>query len=112
MRNPIAHALGWALIPALLWLLTLTLPPTGTRRQRPGTARPTRSPRHRAPGRRSPYAREQSTLLDGGQSRLARPYLAGPPNARAVQRRRRQALWLATVGLDVDQRDIHAGGAR
>ncbi|MEU9864438.1 hypothetical protein AB0D99_26545 [Streptomyces sp. NPDC047971] len=83
MRNPIAHALGWVLIPALLWLLTLTLPPTGTRRRRP---RP--RPAHAA---RS----------------LARPCRSG-----AVQRRRRRALWLATVGLDVDQRDIHAGGAR
>ncbi|MFF6778606.1 hypothetical protein ACFY8W_34365 [Streptomyces sp. NPDC012637] len=60
MRNLIAHTLGGILIPALLWLLTLTLPPTG---------------RHRT---------------------------------RAAQRRRRRALWLATVGVDIDHRDIHA----
>ncbi|MGW1513278.1 hypothetical protein [Streptomyces sp. NPDC002394] len=59
MRNLIAHPL----IPLLLWLLTLTLPPTG---------------RHRT---------------------------------RTVQRRRRRALWLATVGVDVDRRNIHAAGS-
>lgn len=63
MRNPIAHTLGGFLIPALLWLLALTLPPTG---------------RHRT---------------------------------RAAQRRRRRALWLATVGFDIDHRNIHAAHA-
>ncbi|MEU7038163.1 hypothetical protein ABZ958_31440 [Streptomyces sp. NPDC046237] len=58
------------------------------------------------PARRSPYAQEQTTLLDGARSPLERPYLA------AVQRRRRRALWLATVGVDVDHRNIHAGGVR
>ncbi|MFB9557421.1 hypothetical protein [Streptomyces roseoviridis] len=50
-------------------------------------------------------------LLDGGRSPLERPYLAAA-SARAVQRRRRRALWLATVGVDVDRRNIHAGAAR
>ncbi|KOG22211.1 MULTISPECIES: hypothetical protein [Streptomyces] len=84
----------------------LTLPPTGRHRPRPAVhprpAPPAPAPRHRAPTRRSPYAREQATPLDGSRSPLARPYLA------AEQRRRRRTLWLATVGLDVDQRDIHA----
>ncbi|MEV8590209.1 hypothetical protein [Streptomyces sp. NPDC051180] len=120
MRNPIARVLGRAWIPLLLWLLMLTLPPTG--RHRPRTRpvahrspRPRRSaapgPRHRLPARRSPYAREQAMLLDGARSPLERPYLAAA-SPRDEQRRRRRALWLATVGVDVDQRNIHAGSAR
>ncbi|MFJ8662425.1 hypothetical protein [Streptomyces sp. NPDC093795] len=110
MRNPIARLLGRALIPVLLGLLMLTLPPTGRHRPRPvAHPRPAprpHAPRHRAPARRSPYAREQTMLLDGARSPLERPYAA------AAQRKRRRALWLATVGVDVDQRNIHAGGAR
>ncbi|WP_225800373.1 hypothetical protein [Streptomyces sp. NK15101] len=34
------------------------------------------------------------------------------PTTRAAQRRRRRTLWLATVGVDVDHRNIHAGAAR
>ncbi|MEU3689381.1 hypothetical protein [Streptomyces narbonensis] len=104
MRNPIARVLGRALIPVLLGLLMLTLPPTGRHRPRP--AAPARAPRHRAPTRRSPYAQEQMQPLDGSRSPLERPYL------RVEQRRRRRALWLATVGVDVDHRNIHAGSAR
>ncbi|MFJ5832443.1 hypothetical protein [Streptomyces sp. NPDC093089] len=113
MRNPIARALGRAWIPLLLWLLMLTLPPTGRHRPRPRpTAPPAAAPRrHRAPTRRSPYAREQVMPLDGSRSPLVRPYLSGP-GARSAQRKRRRTLWLATVGLDVDHRDIHAGSAR
>ncbi|MGW7290615.1 hypothetical protein ACWGH4_34660, partial [Streptomyces sp. NPDC054847] len=59
--------------------------------------------------RRSPYAREQSTFLDGARSPLARPYVEAY-SCTAVQRRRRRALWLATVGVDIDQRNIHAAG--
>ncbi|MGW0466415.1 hypothetical protein ACWDX6_14205 [Streptomyces sp. NPDC003027] len=113
MRNPIARALGSALIPVLLGLLMLALPPTGRHRPRPVTHRrpapPVQAPRHRAPTRRSPYAQEQTTLLDGARSPLERPYVAA---ARAAQRRRRRALWLATVGVDVDHRNIHATAAR
>ncbi|MEU8539663.1 hypothetical protein AB0C52_06605 [Streptomyces sp. NPDC048717] len=49
-------------------------------------------------------------MLDGAGSLLVRPYRAGSA-ARAVQRRRRRALWLATVGVDADRRNIHAGCA-
>ncbi|MFF9018383.1 hypothetical protein ACF09C_36170 [Streptomyces sp. NPDC014870] len=98
MRNPIARL--------LIWLLVLTLPPTGRHRPRPAVRRrptppPLAAPRHRT--RRSPYAQEQALLLDGARSPLERPY---------VQRRRRQVLWLATVGVDADRRNIHAGGVR
>jgi 3-oxoacyl-(acyl-carrier-protein) synthase len=34
-----------------------------------------------------------------------------PPSRPAAQRRRRRALWLATVGVDIDHRNIHAVGA-
>ncbi|MEU9702142.1 hypothetical protein [Streptomyces sp. NPDC047981] len=103
MRNPIARL--------LIWLLILTLPPTGRHRPRPvprprprpRPAPPVTAPRHRAPARRSPYAQEQVLVLDGACSPLERPY---------VQRRRRQVLWPATVGVDVDRRNIHAGGIR
>lgn len=99
MRNPIV----WL----LMWLLILTLPPTGRHRPRPVSHRRHRRPAAPAPAptRRSPYAQEQTTLLDGARSPLERPYLA-------AQRRRRRVLWLATVGVDVDHRNIHAGGAR
>ncbi len=115
MRNPIARLLGRVLIPVLLGLLMLSLPPTGRHRPRPvAHPRPAprrQAPRHRAPARRSPYAQEQTAPIDGSRSPLERPYLAAA-SARAVQRRRRRALWLATVGVDVDQRNIHAGAAR
>ncbi|MER7519333.1 hypothetical protein [Streptomyces sp. NPDC126499] len=74
-------------------------------------AAPNPTPRPRVPAPRSPYAREQALLLDGARSPLERPYLAAA-SARAEQRRRRRALWLATVGVDVDRRNIHAGAAR
>ncbi|MFE2558003.1 hypothetical protein ACFXGT_18660 [Streptomyces sp. NPDC059352] len=89
MRNPIARVLGRALIPVLLGLLMLTLPATGRHRPRPVNHRrpaaPTPARRHRAPARRSPYAVEQTALLDGARSPLERPYLAAD-SARAVQR--------------------------
>ncbi|MFC8791862.1 hypothetical protein [Streptomyces cinereoruber] len=112
MRNPIARVLGRVWIPVLLRLLMLTLPPTGRHRPvRTTHRRPASPPRHRAPAPRSPYAREQAMPLDGARSPLIRPYLA-TATSRAAQRRRRRALWLATVGVDVDQRNIHAGCAR
>ncbi|WP_432125972.1 hypothetical protein [Streptomyces sp. bgisy082] len=112
MRNPIARVLGRAWIPVLLWLLMLTLPATGRHRPvRAAHRRPASPPRHRAPAPRSPYAREQTMPLDGARSPLARPYLAAS-TSRAAQRRRRRALWLATVGVDVDHRNIHAGCSR
>ncbi|WP_033209502.1 hypothetical protein [Streptomyces bikiniensis] len=112
MRNPIARVLGRVWIPVLLWLLMLTLPATGRHRPvRTTHRRPAPRPRHRAPAPRSPYAREQAMPLDGARSPLTRPYLAAAAS-RAAQRRRRRALWLATVGVDVDQRNIHAGCSR
>lgn len=85
-------------------------------------------PAVRIPSPRSPYSQDRAPL-DGGESPLSRPYLprladtapevASQPGAarvrpywtdrsRAVQRRRRRVLWLATVGVDIDTRNIHA----
>ncbi|MEV4945108.1 hypothetical protein [Streptomyces sp. NPDC053755] len=112
MRNLIARALGGALIPVMLWLLMRTLPPTGRHREAPPRARHAASPRPSRPPRvatrRSPYSREQAAPLDGARSPLVRPYVAAAAG-RAAQRKRRRVLWLATVGLDVDHRNIHAG---
>ncbi|WP_215457982.1 hypothetical protein [Streptomyces sp. ATCC 21386] len=48
--------------------------------------------------------------IDGASTHLVRPYLAAherEENAR-IQRLRRDALWCATYGVDLDRRDIHA----
>ncbi|MFF3287907.1 hypothetical protein [Streptomyces sp. NPDC003023] len=109
MRNPIAHALGRVLIPVLVRLLMHMLPATGRHREvaSPQLRPVPRSRAPRVPAPRSPYAREQATFLDGARSPLVRPYLAAR-SGPAAQRRRRRALWLATVGVDVDHRNIHA----
>ena len=110
---------GPALIPVLLQLLRSMLPATGRHREVPSRqADPlTRRLSHPAPRppripaqRRSPCTREQATILDGARSPLARPYLEAH-SCPVAQRRRRRALWLATVGVDIDQRNIHAVGA-
>ncbi|WP_344633384.1 hypothetical protein [Streptomyces glaucosporus] len=87
---------------------------------RPCAARPVPaavqgSPAVRSPARRSPYSSEQTRPLRGEETALVRPYWTA--HERAVRRRRRRVLWLATVGLDLDTRNIHArpataGGAR
>ena len=127
MRDFIARALGWAWSPVLARLIVRMLPATGRHRKahppkhRETTARPLPtggSPRRpdrpaaRVPAQRSPYSREQAAPLNGADSALVRPYWTA--HERAVRRRRRRVLWLATMGLDLDTRDIHAlaGGAR
>ncbi|QFX83456.1 hypothetical protein GEV49_23050 [Streptomyces sp. SYP-A7193] len=48
--------------------------------------------------------------IDGTSTRLVRPYLTAyerDEKAR-VQRLRRDVLWCATYGVDLDSRDIHA----
>jgi len=123
MRDFIARALGWAWSPALVRLVARVLPATGRHRGNPvptpahrvGSARLVpgdAAPDVRIPAQRSPYSREQAGPLDGADSALVRPYWTA--HERAVRRRRRRVLWLATMGLDLDTRDIHAvpGGAR
>jgi len=62
-------------------------------------------PRHPAPTVRSWYE-----PLDGADAALLRPYLTAYDHEEKVrlQRLRRDALWLATYGVDLDTRDIHA----
>ncbi|WP_345593685.1 hypothetical protein [Streptomyces marokkonensis] len=64
------------------------------------------SPRFRT----SPTVRHWHTPIDGASSPLVRPYLTAyerDEKAR-VQRLRRDVLWCATYGVDLDTRDIHA----
>lgn len=48
--------------------------------------------------------------IDGTTTRLVRPYLAAYEREEKVrlQRLRRDTLWCATYGVDLDTRDIHA----
>ena len=123
MRDLIARALDRAYSPVLARLIVRVFPATGRHRggpeptpaHRAGSARPALSgedPAVRIPAQRSPYSREQAAPLNGADSALVRPYWTA--HERAVRRRRRRVLWLATMGLDLDTRDIHAlaGGAR
>ncbi|SEQ66331.1 hypothetical protein [Streptomyces radiopugnans] len=129
MRDLIARALGRARRPVLATLLARLLPASGRHRRIPvpaparlrrtGSARPAPTGARavgRIPAPRSPYSREQARPLDGADSALVRPYWAAHERATRewVARRRRRVLWLATMGLDLDTRNIHAaaGGAR
>ncbi|WP_307792378.1 hypothetical protein [Streptomyces verrucosisporus] len=121
MRDLIARALGRARRPVLVLLLARLLPASGRHRRNP-TPTPVPAPLHRTgpariPAPRSPYSREQARPLDGADSALVRPYWAAherTAHEQAARRRRRRVLWLATMGLDLDTRNIHAaaGGAR
>ncbi|MEU3900931.1 hypothetical protein [Streptomyces sp. NPDC045251] len=54
--------------------------------------------------------RHWHTPLDGSPTPLVRPYLTAyerDEKAR-IQRLRRDILWCATYGVDLDTRDIHA----
>ncbi|EKX65761.1 hypothetical protein Sipo8835_03445 [Streptomyces ipomoeae] len=48
--------------------------------------------------------------IDGASTRLVRPYLAAHEREEKarIQRLRRDTLWCATYGVDLDNRDIHA----
>ncbi|MGY1455280.1 hypothetical protein [Streptomyces sp. SS8] len=127
MRDLIARALGRARCPVLVLLLARLLPASGRHRRIPApaplrrtvAARPAPTGARavaRIPVPRSPYSREQARPPAGADSALVRPYRAAHEHAarERVARRRRRVLWLATMGLDLDTRNIHAaaGGAR
>ncbi|MFC7894661.1 hypothetical protein [Streptomyces sp. NPDC057381] len=60
--------------------------------------------------RASPTVRHWHTPIDGSSTPLVRPYLTAyerDEKAR-IQRLRRDILWCATYGVDLDTRDIHA----
>ncbi|MFD7403162.1 hypothetical protein ACFV7R_10915 [Streptomyces sp. NPDC059866] len=58
----------------------------------------------------APTVRRWYTSLDGAESRLVRPYLTAHEREEKarLQRLRRDILWCATYGVDLDARDIHA----
>ncbi|SFJ75767.1 hypothetical protein SAMN05192584_101168 [Streptomyces pini] len=113
MRNTIARFLGWALSPALLWALTLLFPATGRRRRG-------RAPKRRAASVRAlrtggsaacpaveaePARQAPQTCGETSDVAHVRPYWTA--HERSVRRRGRRVLWMATVGLDLDTRNIH-----
>ncbi len=69
----------------------------------------------RAPGRASvrrtiaPTVRHWHARIDGESSPLVRPYVASVEQEEKarIQRLRRDILWCATYGVDLDLRDIH-----
>lgn len=135
MRDRILRALGRALIPAVLCVLTLVLPGHGSHRaagqptpdRRTDSLRPATPtgapPPPRIPCRRSPYATD-AVRDRAGQAPLPAPspvrrYAPAryhwTAQERAAQRRRRRELWLATVGVDAGPHIIHGvmvGGVR
>ncbi|MFD4258794.1 hypothetical protein ACFWR9_14445 [Streptomyces sp. NPDC058534] len=61
----------------------------------------------------APTVRRWHTPIDGNSTPLVRPYLTAyerDEKAR-IQRLRRDILWCATYGVDLDARDIHARSA-
>lgn len=98
------------------WLGLLFGPGTGTRRAgdpRPAYLTADLTPTSATdslclPLHRSPYCLHLP--LDGGDSRLVRPYLTAHEQERARQRRRRVTLVLAAdFGIDLDQHLVGAG---
>ncbi|MGW3725817.1 hypothetical protein [Streptomyces sp. NPDC000851] len=69
---------------------------------RPVPPRPTPTP--------APTVRRWYTPIDGTATALVRPYLAAHEREEEarIQRLRRDILWCATYGVDLDTRDIHA----
>ncbi|MGP4086056.1 hypothetical protein [Streptomyces sp. KR55] len=58
----------------------------------------------------APTVRPWFEPLDGTDNALVRPYLAAHEREEQarIQRLRRDILWCATYGVDLDTRDIHA----
>ncbi|MGW0884498.1 hypothetical protein [Streptomyces sp. NPDC002671] len=74
----------------------------------PRSARPLRPAPRRTPV--APSVRPWYEPIDGTSTPLVRPYLTAyerEEKAR-IQRLRRDILWCATYGVDLDTRDIHA----
>ncbi|MEU9637320.1 hypothetical protein AB0D80_23530 [Streptomyces tendae] len=62
------------------------------------------------PSRTAPTVRCWYEPIDGAATRLVRPYLTAyeQEEMARIQRLRRDILWCATYGVDLDTRDIHA----
>lgn len=58
----------------------------------------------------APTVRPWYTPIDGTSTPLVRPYLTAYEHEEKarLQRLRRDTLWCATYGIDLDTRDIHA----
>jgi hypothetical protein len=58
----------------------------------------------------APSVRAWCEPIDGSATLLVRPYLTAHEREEKdrLQRLRRDTLWLATYGVDLDTRDIHA----
>jgi hypothetical protein len=58
----------------------------------------------------APTVRPWHTPIDGTSTPLVRPYLTAHEREEKarIQRLRRDVLWCATYGVDIDTRDIHA----
>ncbi|RZB17352.1 hypothetical protein StrepF001_21725 [Streptomyces sp. F001] len=58
----------------------------------------------------APTVRHWYALIDGTGTALVRPYLTAHEREEKarIQRLRRDILWCATYGVDLDARDIHA----
>ncbi len=96
------------------WLGAVVLPSGRHRARRPPKVRPVDMPAGApaaAPSRfRASAARHWNEPIDGASTPLVRPYLTAyerDEKAR-IQRLRRDILWCATYGVDLDTRDIHA----
>ncbi len=96
------------------WLGAVVLPSGRHRARRPPKVRPVDMPAGApaaAPSRfRASAARHWNEPIDGTSTPLVRPYLTAyerDEKAR-IQRLRRDILWCATYGVDLDTRDIHA----
>lgn len=96
------------------WLRRFTVSSGRHRAGRPSAVRPARSASAgRLPSDCSPLAPTVQAWyepIDGTTTRLVRPYLAAYEREEKVrlQRLRRDTLWCATYGVDLDTRDIHA----
>jgi hypothetical protein len=104
------------LISQLAYWVRLFAGPTGRHRASclPSRGQPPRASRpvtlHPALPRLAPTVRHWHTPIDGTSTPLVRPYLTAHEREEKarLQRLRRDTLWCATYGVDLDVRDIHA----
>ncbi|WP_134654759.1 hypothetical protein [Streptomyces sp. H23] len=91
------------------WLCSFRGPPAW--QQPPVLPRPSSAYEHAPqPSWPAPTVRCWNEPIGGAGTRLVRPYLTAyerDEKAR-IQRLRRDILWCATYGVDLDSRDIHA----
>lgn len=91
-------------------LRTFCGPPARQRSQPLAIHRPPSVSKHVQPSTPAPATRWWNEPIDGTSTPLVRPYLTAyerDEKAR-IQRLRRDILWCATYGVDLDTRDIHA----